>query len=369
MIQSYARKTLSTRDHARTAATAILDALLPTKRRHRRQQQQHPFHASDRQIPPLLRSFHVDNTPAASFQKSLHNVPQLHEALQLHDVSQMSHQFTPADVSFSTSPHAVCLTRLGHSSMLINLFGTIILTDPVLSDRVGIEFLGKTIGIERYTSPLLAFQHIPKPDIILLSHAHFDHTDLPTLRQFASTYSEDITVVCAKNTRDVIDNLPWKAVHELDWDEELWLGEVKVRGVEVIHNGWRCPWERDRASGHTESGRSYNAYIIEKNGVKMVFGGDTAFTERFADMCNEGIDIAMMPIGAYQDYETLHCTPEQALQMSTSMNARYCVPMHFGTFQQSNEDPSEPLLRLLAAASLYSSVPLLTQIGEVFSLI
>jgi L-ascorbate metabolism protein UlaG (beta-lactamase superfamily) len=215
---------------------------------------------------------------------------------------------------------------------------------------------------------MMAFQHIPKPDIILLSHAHFDHTDLPTLRQFAAAYPDSITVVCAKNTRDVVDALPWKAVHELDWDEELWLGNVKLRGLEVIHNGWRYPWERDRANGYTESGRSYNAYFIEKNGKKLVFGGDTAFTERFEDLRNEGIDIAMMPIGAYQDYETLHCTPEQALQMAVAMNAEHCIPIHFGTFQQSNEEPNEPFQRLCAAASLYSSALVLTRFGEVFSL-
>jgi L-ascorbate metabolism protein UlaG (beta-lactamase superfamily) len=99
-----------------------------------------------------------------------------------------------------------------------------------------------------------------------------------------------------------------------------------------------------------------------------VFGGDTAYTERFQELRNEGIDIAMMPIGAYQDYESLHCTPEQALQMATAMNARYCVPMHFGTFQQSNEEPDEPLQRLCSSASLYSSALALTSIGEVFSL-
>jgi hypothetical protein len=110
MTQSYQRKTLSTRDHARTAATAIWDALLPTKRRHRRQTlTPHHYPSSS-----ALRFLHVDNTLTTALYSSAHIIR--------------------PDVTFDTSPHTLCLTRIGHSSMLINLFGTIILTDPVLSD-------------------------------------------------------------------------------------------------------------------------------------------------------------------------------------------------------------------------------------------
>jgi L-ascorbate metabolism protein UlaG (beta-lactamase superfamily) len=253
--------------------------------------------------------------------------------------------------------------------MLICFFGTTILTDPVLSDRVGIELFGKTIGIDRYTAPILTFEEIPTPDIILLSHAHFDHTDLPTLRRFAAAYPDKITVICAKNTQDVLDDLAWKNVIELDWDEEICAHDVKISALEVLHNGWRCPWERDRANGYTASGRSYNAYLLEKKECRLLFGGDTAFTTRFDELRHCGIDVAMMPIGAYQDYESLHCTPEQALQMATTMNAAYILPMHFGVFAQSNEAPEEPLQRLTSAASLYSSRVAAAQCGETFTLL
>lgn len=357
----------SVSDHARTAATAILDALLPTKRRHRRQQ--HPPHYQNGSPDSILhqnllpRLSHVEYAPAASLYSKVH--------VARNYTRQTPHQISLPDLVFDTSPTSVCLTRLGHSSVLINLFGTIILTDPVLSDRVGIELFGKTIGIDRYTSPILDVWDIPQPDIILLSHAHFDHTDLPTLRRFAAAYPDSITVVCAKNTRDVIDNLAWKRVHELDWDEELSLGITKIRGLEVVHNGWRCPWERDRANGYTSSGRSYNAYFIEQSGIKLVFGGDTAFTATFERLRSDGVNVAMMPIGAYQGYESLHCTPEQALQMATAMNAEYIVPMHFGTFYQSNEEPHEPLERLLTASSAApasSPIPVLTGAGEILRL-
>ncbi len=356
---------VSASDHARTAATAILDALLPTKRRRKRH---HPFSSSLSQTahPDLLpNTSHFEHlTRAVSTSLSPH-FSLTEFAPSPHHSSIPSPSF---DTAFDTSPERVCILRIGHSSLLINLFGTIILTDPVLSESVGIEVFGKTIGIDRYTAPILDFEDIPAPDIVLLSHAHFDHTDLPTLRQFAAAYPDSTTVICAKNTRDVIDDLAWKYVHELDWDEDISIAGTTIRAVEVVHNGWRCPWERDRANGYTKSGRSYNAYFIERNGIKLVFGGDTAFTKQFESLRNEGINVAMMPIGAYQGYESLHCTPEQALAMARAMEAEYVIPMHFGTFYQSNEEPEEPLQRLLSAQSLFSPLLILTSPNESWSL-
>ncbi|MCU0427746.1 MAG: MBL fold metallo-hydrolase [Candidatus Kapabacteria bacterium] len=334
-------KRLSTSDHARTAATAILDALLPTKRRPRRSTH--------------LRASHPHS----------HSFIQPRNTFEVHDfTASHPHKNSLSSISFNISPQALSLTRLGHSSVLLNCFGTIILFDPVLADRVGIELLGKTIGIDRYEPPILTFDDIPQPDFIVLSHAHFDHTDVPTLRHFAGKYPDAITVVCAKNTQDVIADLAWKNVVELDWEESLTFGNTTILALKVIHNGWRCPWERDRANGHTETGRSFNAYLVESQGKKIVFGGDTAWTEDFSALGNMGVDIAIMPIGAYQGYETLHCTPEQALDMARMMNAETFVPIHFGAFQQSNEEPDEPLQRLLQSISAYSPALALTSLGQ-----
>lgn len=248
--------------------------------------------------------------------------------------------------------------------MLINLGGKWILTDPVLSERVGVEICGKVIGIERYTKPARALEDFPKPDIIALSHAHLDHTDVPTLRRFAARYPEEIHIVTAKNTRDVVENLAWKSVTELDWEEELWLEGVRICGLETRHNGWRLPWEKDRAQGYTDSGRSYNGYLLSSGGKTVVFGGDTAYTPHFSSLRNENVNVAIMPVGAYQGYETLHCTPEQALQMAREMRAEYFVPMHCATFDQSDEEPDEPLVRLFEAARQHPMEIAIRRIGE-----
>ena len=100
------------------------------------------------------------------------------------------------------------ISWLGHSSMLIKFYDKWILTDPVLYSRVGVYFMGSSIGPSRLTPPALTVNEIPKPDIILLSHAHMDHTDYPTLRDLTEKYPNQIEVVVAYFTKDVIEDLP-----------------------------------------------------------------------------------------------------------------------------------------------------------------
>lgn len=341
----------------RTALTATLDALRPTRRR--KQKYRNPLPS----CPHSSLSTALLEQQCTSHHLAFRLFPQ--QDMSLCSLSQsFSTVLCPSLVlpSFPT----FSIEWIGHATMLIHINGKTILTDPVFAERVGVEVCGKIIGIERYTQPARTLENIPKPDIILLSHAHLDHTDLPTLRRFAARYPEEIQIVTAKNTRDIIDHLAWKAVHELDWEEELWLSGIKIRALETQHNGWRLPWERDRARGYTASGRSYNGYLLEGGGKKIVFGGDTAYIPHFAALRNEGIDVAIMPIGAYQGYEALHCTPEQALQMASEMRAEYFIPMHCATFDQSEEEPEEPLQRLLDAARFHETKIALSAIGERF---
>ncbi|MCS7053113.1 MAG: MBL fold metallo-hydrolase, partial [Ignavibacterium sp.] len=167
---------------------------------------------------------------------------------------------------------------IGHSTILINFYGKIILTDPVLFERVGINLLGITFGPTRLTKPALEISEIPKPDLIILSHAHMDHMDISTLKHFTNNYPYEIDCLTAFNTKDVIEDLKWKSLNELDWNEELEIADLKIKAIEVKHFGWRYPWERDRSKGYFKNGRSYNAYLIERLGRKIFFGGDTAMT-------------------------------------------------------------------------------------------
>jgi L-ascorbate metabolism protein UlaG (beta-lactamase superfamily) len=254
--------------------------------------------------------------------------------------------------------------------MLIKCLDTWILTDPVFSDVIGVRILGIPMGLRRTTPAALTLNALPKPDIVLLSHAHIDHADLPTLEALTQRHPHDLTLITAKNTSDVMESMHWGNIIELDWHHDLTINGVNIRALPVIHNGGRMPFDRDRANGYKKTGRSYNAYRIAGGGMSAVFGGDTAYTPAFKQLAEEGgVDVAMMPIGAYQHYEHLHCTPEQSLQMADEMGARYFVPMHCNTFRQSEEPPTEPLERLHAAVPNASTQIAFTHIGHTLTLL
>jgi L-ascorbate metabolism protein UlaG (beta-lactamase superfamily) len=256
---------------------------------------------------------------------------------------------------------------IGHSTVLINFFGTTILTDPVLFERIGLYFLGLTIGPARFSAPALEFDKMPKPDLILLSHAHMDHMDFRTLKAFTDKYPAEIDCLTAFNTSDVIQELNWKSLQELDWTESFEYRNVKIKAIEVQHFGWRFPWERDRSKGFISNGRSYNAYLLESNGNKILFGGDTAYTDKFLTSGIKDVDIAIMPVGAYYPWRKNHCNPEEALIMAFEhMNAKTFIPIHCATFRQGMEPINEPLEWLSESFSKYKMNLGIASIGETF---
>ncbi len=262
----------------------------------------------------------------------------------------------------------ITLSWIGHSTVLINFYGKWILTDPWLFERVGIYFLGTTMGPNRITPPALKFDEMPKPDLILLSHAHMDHMDYLTLKHFADKFPNQIDVVVAYLNKDVIDDLEWKSIKVLDWNEETQIAGMRIKALEVKHFGFRLPWEKDRSRGYRKNGRSYNAYIIEREGKKILFGGDTAYTNLFENHKNENVNIAIMPIGAYNPWIRNHCNPEEALQMAAMVNAKYFVPIHCKTLRQGMESFNEPIDRLRKVAPGTSIQLGLDSIGQTFIL-
>jgi L-ascorbate metabolism protein UlaG (beta-lactamase superfamily) len=245
------------------------------------------------------------------------------------------------------SDKTITAAWIGHSTVLINFFGTRIITDPVFSSRIGINILGlASVGPKRLVEPALTIDELPPIDLILLSHAHMDHLDLPSLGQF----NRNIPIVISRNNADVIDGLASEEVYELDWGETIRVCGIEIEAIQVKHFGWRMPWEEDRSRGNWD-GRSYNAYLLRKNGKYILFGGDTAAQDFFKAVGDRGItvEIAMMPIGAYDPWILNHCNPEQAIAMADQVNAKYIFPMHWGTFIQSDEPTQEPIERFKRA--------------------
>jgi L-ascorbate metabolism protein UlaG (beta-lactamase superfamily) len=240
----------------------------------------------------------------------------------------------------STGIHAAWI---GHSTVLLSIDGFTILTDPVFSRRIGLNLGPVTVGFKRLVAPALPLSEIAAPDLILLSHAHMDHFDLPTLRKLENPHS---TLITAANTSDLLRGTPDKpryaAVKELRWNETAQVGPASVRAFEVRHWGARM---------RSDTYRGYNGYLIEAGRYRVVFGGDTAFTDSFKQVrSSQPVDLALMPIGAYDPWITAHCTPEQALAMANHAGAEFVLPLHHRTFQLSREPDGEPMDRLLSAA-------------------
>ncbi|MBT8378918.1 MAG: MBL fold metallo-hydrolase [Ignavibacteria bacterium] len=257
---------------------------------------------------------------------------------------------------------------IGHATVLINFYGKYILTDPVFFEAVGVYFEGFILGPKRASLPALMLDEIPKPDIVLVSHAHMDHMDFKTLKTLTEKFPDELDCIVAYNTKDVIEELQWKSLQEIDWDERITLNGINFKGIEVKHFGWRYPGEKDRRGGHFEDGRSYNGFILERKGKKILFGGDTTFSNKFKKHRNENVDIAIMPIGAYKPWRKYHCTPEEALVMAEyHLGAKYFIPIHCKTFD-SGDMIYEPLRWMNKSSKHYKIKIGLRDIGETFTL-
>ena len=246
---------------------------------------------------------------------------------------------------------------LGHSTVLLNIDGFTILTDPIFSDRAGVSLGPVKLGIKRLVAPALGLDQLPKIDLILLSHAHMDHFDLPSLARLASRQT---TIITAANTSDLLRVRRYKQVRELSWDERFRVGPAECRAIEVKHWGARM---------RSDTYRGYNGYLVEVGRRRVLFAGDTALTCAFGRVRDSRpIDLAIMPIGAYDPWIRNHCTPEQAWQMGNDAGAEFFLPVHHQTFRLSREPFYEPIDRFHSAAGSETSRIGLGKIGQEFRL-
>ena len=256
------------------------------------------------------------------------------------------------------SDNQLTLCWLGHTTVLINFYGLHILTDPALGDHVGISAGLGTLGPKRYIAPALRFEELPPIDVLLLSHAHMDHLDLPTLQRFAP----GTLTLTARKTSDLLADAGLRQITEFPWGSRATFragkGELRVEAVEVKHWGARWPSKFERG---------YNGYILRREGRAILFAGDTARTPLFAGLRSRGpFDLAIMPIGAYRPWIMNHCSPEQALELANAARAHYVVPVHHQTFRLSEEPMNEPIERLTAALHAEPERLALRQVGATF---
>ncbi len=242
---------------------------------------------------------------------------------------------TPAPATWDDN--AITLAWLGHATVLINFYGMRILTDPVFFARIGVDLGIGSLGPLRLVQCALTPDRLPKIDLVLVSHAHFDHLDTPSL---GAVVGKPVCVM-AKATSDLLPRWTYSSVEELAWNQSSKIttsrGDILVRSIEVKH--WGARVRRDTYRGYT-------GFVLEREGRRLLIGGDTALTPMFKDHRRFGpFDAAVMPIGAYDPWIANHCTPEQAVSMADAAGARALAPVHHQAFRLSREPSMEPIQR------------------------
>jgi L-ascorbate metabolism protein UlaG (beta-lactamase superfamily) len=268
------------------------------------------------------------------------------------DVPPAPHTPTPA----TWSDNAVTLAWLGHATVLVNFLGLRILTDPVFFTRIGVDLGIGSLGPKRLMHCALTPDALPEIDLVLVSHAHFDHLDTPSL---AAVRGRPAAVMAA-GTADLLPGRRYSSVQELRWNETARIatrhGEVVVHAIEVKH--WGARIQRD-------TWRGYTGWVVEREGRKLLVGGDTAITPVFRDHRRFGpFDAAVMPIGAYDPWIANHCTPEQAVTMADAAGARLFLPVHHRSFSLSREPVTDPIERAERALSAERGRLAWREIGE-----
>jgi len=254
------------------------------------------------------------------------------------------------------SDNAITLAWLGHATVLINFYGLRIITDPVLFPRIGVDVGVGSIGPVRLVNCALAPDELPEIDLVLVSHAHFDHLDTPSLGAVRGMPA----AVMASETADLLPRRRYSSVTELRWNEFTKVttrhGEAGVRAVEVRH--WGARLQRDTYRGYT-------GWVVEREGRRLLIGGDTASTPVFGGHRTFGpFEAAVMPIGAYDPWIRAHCTPEQAVAMADAAGARLFVPVHHQSFRLSREPVTEPIERAEHMLAAERGRLALREIGE-----
>ena len=221
------------------------------------------------------------------------------------------------------------LTWLGHASWLVQVSGTSVLIDPVLSERIS--------GIVRRNVPAgLRVEQLPKIDACLVTHNHYDHLDLPTLKQVGAP------VWVGRGTAPLLHKAGLQP-HELGWWESAPVGSATVHFVPSQH------WSRRGLFDTNEM--LWGGFVIEGDGAGVYHSGDTAYFDGFTEIGRRfrGLTGAMLPIGAYDPpwfMDSQHMNPEQAVQAFRDLGASEFLAMHWGTFKLTDEPLDEPPRRL-----------------------
>ncbi len=226
----------------------------------------------------------------------------------------------------------VRITWIGHASFFLQFAGHSVIVDPNWAKWHG--------PVKRQRHAGLDLHGVPEVDLVLVTHAHFDHLHKPSLRILQAREG----IVVPMGSKSLVKRLGFPATHEMRvWDE------LRFDLLEIIHtpsNHWGARFLHDPH-------RDYGGYIVRAGGKCVFHCGDSAYFDGFSEIGRRhDIDIALMPIGAYDapSGRDVHMNPEEAVRAFADLGAKLMIPMHYGTFPLGNEPQDEPVERLLAEA-------------------
>jgi len=240
-------------------------------------------------------------------------------------------------------PEGVAATWVGHSTFVLRTGSVTIVTDPVFSDVAGPL---PWIGPRRVAPPGVDLEAVPRVDLVLLSHDHYDHCDLPSLRRLAGR--DDPVVVSPLGHRSLLAGAGFSRIVELDWwGKEAFPFGAEVTLVPARHWSRRTPF--------STNGRLWGGFMVRAGGRLVYFVGDSGYDERLFSEIGRRFgapDLALIPIGAYEPrwfMKDAHMNPAEAVRVHRETGARRSVAMHWGTFQLTDEAREEPVRALGAA--------------------
>lgn len=225
------------------------------------------------------------------------------------------------------------LTWGGHSTVLIEIGGKVILTDPNLAKRL--------FFFKRYSKPGLTDADLQRVDIVLVSHAHFDHLDHATMKRIPKRAK----VYTVGKIREIVNRWGFKSIG-MEFGETIQEDGLRITLLPAKHFGGR--W---RVNGDEKKYRFGSFLIQSDSGETLYFAGDTAYADHFKHIAQRfpRIDLALIPIGAYEPrriMQAVHVNPIEAVQAFLDLGATRMVPIHFGTFKLTKEQVDVPPLVL-----------------------
>jgi L-ascorbate metabolism protein UlaG (beta-lactamase superfamily) len=248
------------------------------------------------------------------------------------------------------APGEIAVTFIGHSTFLLQLPGLNLLTDPIFSDRAS-PF--RWAGPRRVRPPACSLDGLPRIDVVLVTHNHYDHLDLPSLRELARRHRP--LVVTTLGNRAWLEARGVERVVELDWwQTHAVQAELSVTCTPAQHFAARWPWDRCRTL--------WGGFALQTAAGRIYFAGDSGYFNGFEEIGARlgPFDLAFLPIGAYEPrwfMEPVHLNPDEAVRAHRAVRSRRSLGMHFGTFQLTDEAIDEPERALAAARSVHGVEP------------